>query len=724
MINDHLDDLTSQIKLYKTLVDQEPEITSHYWELGLIYLLFGQEKTANETWFLGLMKNWTSGGTNTLDNLVSFLEKSARHQEKSGDPKKALQIRQKLIELSPEDLENILHVLELQLCLGQFTPEYLEECQIIEILDRFEEEFLDTDLLIRVILAVLDFPTVISVDLLEASLPLLLNKTNWLEAVMGLANKMAYDHQRPSYAADIAQICLKFSPNNIYILNGLLKYYQSNNSEALLVSTAWNLYNALISQPQQITYECYFLSRILLALLKGNSWLEIKVIVKQFQLITEELTRIPEVKLDEFLYSKFWALGFPLLYLFDDPVNNRLFFNWSAKIFQFNLTINISKPQLEFNTIREINQPLKIGYIAHTLRKHSVGWLSRWLFNYHHKQDFQLFFYLLGQVDDELTENWIYPNAYKVANFGRNFQEVIDEIIKDKVNILVDLDSLTNNITAQVMSSKAAPIQVTWLGSDASGLPAIDYFIVDPYVVTNDAQNYYQETLWTLPQTYLAVDGFEIGKMTLTRQKINVTEDAIVYLSVQNKIKSNPAILRLQLQIIKAVPKSIFLIKGGSDNNSIRELIYTISQELDLNFQCIKFLPLDPDEETHRANLAIADIVLDTYPYNGATTTLETLWMGIPLVTRVGEQFAARNSYAFLRQVGVSEGIAWTDQEYIDWGVRFGLETDLRIKVKKKLQSARWTSPLWQAETFTREMEKAYQQMWQNYCLSQQQQEF
>jgi predicted O-linked N-acetylglucosamine transferase (SPINDLY family) len=113
--------------------------------------------------------------------------------------------------------------------------------------------------------------------------------------------------------------------------------------------------------------------------------------------------------------------------------------------------------------------------------------------------------------------------------------------------------------------------------------------------------------------------------------------------------------------------------------------------------------------------LAIADVVLDTYPYNGATTTLETLWREIPLLTRVGEQFAARNSYAFLQQVGVTEGIAWTDEDYINWGVRLGLEPALRDQVKAKLKAAKTDSPLWQAEKFTREMEKAYQQMLQIY---------
>ena len=111
-------------------------------------------------------------------------------------------------------------------------------------------------------------------------------------------------------------------------------------------------------------------------------------------------------------------------------------------------------------------------------------------------------------------------------------------------------------------------------------------------------------------------------------------------------------------------------------------------------------------------------MILDTYPYNGATTTLETLWMGIPLVTRVGEQFAARNSYTFMTNVGIKEGIAWTAEEYIEWGIKLGTDKSLRQKIALDLKTARHTSRLWDAQTFTREMEHAYSEMWQHYAHS------
>jgi predicted O-linked N-acetylglucosamine transferase (SPINDLY family) len=99
-------------------------------------------------------------------------------------------------------------------------------------------------------------------------------------------------------------------------------------------------------------------------------------------------------------------------------------------------------------------------------------------------------------------------------------------------------------------------------------------------------------------------------------------------------------------------------------------------------------------------------------------TTLDVLWMGIPLVTKVGQQWASRNSYTFMTYAGISEGIAWSDEEYIQWGIKLGMDEELRKKIAVQLQASRQTSPIWNARQFTKEVESAYRQMWQIYCES------
>ena len=132
----------------------------------------------------------------------------------------------------------------------------------------------------------------------------------------------------------------------------------------------------------------------------------------------------------------------------------------------------------------------------------------------------------------------------------------------------------------------------------------------------------------------------------------------------------------------------------------------------------IRFIPSYPPA-IYRANLAIADIILDTYPFNGAVTVLDSLWQNISLVTRVGQQYHARQGYSFFKKnLGIEEGIAWTDQKYIEWGIKFGNSGKLREKIRQQLQQSKFNSSLWNTEQFTRDMEKAYQQMWQIYLKS------
>jgi predicted O-linked N-acetylglucosamine transferase (SPINDLY family) len=234
-------------------------------------------------------------------------------------------------------------------------------------------------------------------------------------------------------------------------------------------------------------------------------------------------------------------------------------------------------------------------------------------------------------------------------------------------------------------------------------------------VLPEDAQNYYSEKIWRLPQTYIAVDGFEVAVSNIRRDQLDIPNDAIIYFTAQRGYKYNPDTAKLQLQILKEVPNSYFLIKGMADQESLKTFYAEIAESVGVDCDRLKLLPLSPTEAIHRANLAIADVVLDTYPYNGATTTMETLWMGIPMVTRVGEQFAARNSYTMMINAGITEGIAWTDEEYVEWGIKLGRYENLRQQIAWKLRKNRQTAPLWNGKQFTHEMENAYEQMWQKY---------
>jgi predicted O-linked N-acetylglucosamine transferase (SPINDLY family) len=184
--------------------------------------------------------------------------------------------------------------------------------------------------------------------------------------------------------------------------------------------------------------------------------------------------------------------------------------------------------------------------------------------------------------------------------------------------------------TYEVMCYKPAPLQITWLGWDASGCPAIDYYIADPHVLPADADDYYLSKIWRLPHTYLAIDGFESIVPTRKRADYDLPADAIVYLCNQKSYKHHPDILRLQMQIIKAVPNSYLLVKLCLRQTFLVESYEALAKDVGIDMDRLRFVEFDPLEVGSRANLTLADVVLDTFPYNGATTTLETLWMNIP----------------------------------------------------------------------------------------------
>ncbi|MBC1257472.1 O-linked N-acetylglucosamine transferase, SPINDLY family protein, partial [Trichormus variabilis V5] len=373
---------------------------------------------------------------------------------------------------------------------------------------------------------------------------------------------------------------------------------------------------------------------------------------------------------------------------------------------------------LERRKQERTNNKIRIGYLSYCLKSHSVGWLARWLFEHHDRSKFEINAYFINTNPDlDPLHEW-YLSKVDKAYKSTNTSELAEQIYQDEIDILIDLDSITLDISCEVIGMKPAPVQVTWLGWDASGSPSVDYFIADPYVLPESAQEYYKEKIWRLPQSYIAVDGFEVSVPTVTREELDIPHDAVVYLCGQRGFKRHPDITRLQLKIIKEVPNSYFLIKGISDEDSIKLFFDGLADEEGVDTSRLRFLPIVMSESIHRANLDIADIVLDTYPYNGATTTLETLWMCIPMVTRVGEQFAARNSYTMMMNAGITEGIAWTDDEYIEWGVRLGKDEALRQQIAWKLRQSRKTSPLWNGKQFTREMEKAFTQMWEIYTSS------
>jgi predicted O-linked N-acetylglucosamine transferase (SPINDLY family) len=720
-------DYDQAVQLFERLITITPERVDHYWSLGLAHLLSGNETEAQFTWNTVLINADDEQINTWIAELFSVLQTEAEQQESVGETQLAWSIRHQMREIAPTEIHNLLHLLRLTIQLDRVTLEDFQALEITLLLQSESFPNLDINLLLKVVTDILEYAfehssvqefTEACVAHIPAPEALI---QHFLPKVRQYSNCHTVYHDNLSCYC--LELCLRLAPDDRRILHELSTAYGTTGQYAAAINISKRYLELCQTLPEQITANGLLINRTLRT---GASWQESRSLYEYHQDLIRELLVEHTSHPDNALELSIPCVTGLLTYYFEDaPVTQRPLQNQLARLIQTDLHFHAKSSVEQFQKRRSISlqktsAKLKIGYISNCMRQHSVGWLARWLFEHHDRDRFEIYTYHIHQSQvTPFTERWFVSNAFRSAQFDGGCLGIAKHIHEiDQVDILIDLDSITSDYTYGIMALKPAPVQVTWLGYDASGLPAIDYFIADPYVLPESAQSYYSEEIWRLPNTYIAVDGFEVGIPTLRRDHLGIPADAIVYLSAQQGCKRHPDNVRAQLQIIREVPDSYLLIKGLSNDELLKQSMIETAASMGVEVERLRFLPRDPDEQTHRANLAIADIVLDTSPYNGATTTMETLWMGIPMVTLVGQQFAARNSYGMMMNAGVTEGIAWTEEEYIKWGIRLGKESALRQQITWKLQKSRMTSPLWNGSQFAREMEKAYTQMWQQYLAS------
>jgi predicted O-linked N-acetylglucosamine transferase (SPINDLY family) len=703
------DDDSKTIEILEREILDHPALMVNYWYLGLAYLLRGDEETAQLVWLGAISSQEDEELENNVKELVEILSAEAHKLAQANQFRDAWLIRHHIRELTPQNLTNLLYIAELSLRLEEFVEESLEELGTLEFLEK-NIDFVDISLLTSVFEKILTFPSKQAVEFAKICLGWSKSPQEWVEIVISAAANSAFQKRLVLYAIALIELCLKRDPRHMVSLGYLPRFYADEKRYVEAIEAARNFYRQCLTIETQFFANCILLQ----VLMRAGDWTNVPEVSLRHKSLISGLLADQSTKLSLYVIQFLIVNTGSFLYLQDDLKENRWLQNQAGQLFMKNIKANAPnavKPIVI--KLKDKKKRLKIGYIASTLKDHSVGWLCRWLFKYHDHEKFEINAYLVQQrPDNAFFQTWFATQFEQVKFLPDDIGEAVNIIRSDNLDILVDLDSITLDFTCTVMSLKPAPIQVTWLGCDASGLPSIDYFIADPYVLPDNAQDHYQENVWRLPQTYIAVDGFESDVPTLRRSDLDIPEDAVIYWSSQVGPKRNPHMVRLQMKILRAVPKGYFLIKGSADQEIIQDFFIKIAEDESVSSERLRFLPMMENEYIHRANLQLADVALDTYPYNGATTTLEILWAGIPLVTRVGSTFSSRNSYAFLKNVGVEEGISWTDEEYIEWGTRLGQEGSLRQQISWKLKQSRHTSPLWNAKLFTHEMENAYRQMW------------
>ncbi|NER37342.1 MAG: tetratricopeptide repeat protein [Oscillatoria sp. SIO1A7] len=361
------------------------------------------------------------------------------------------------------------------------------------------------------------------------------------------------------------------------------------------------------------------------------------------------------------------------------------------------------------------NAQLKIGFISAHFHRHPVTWCSADVIAELSQISPQLYFYLTQDTKiDDLTDTIakvatkFYRQEVKQAG-TINSSALLEEIQQDDLDILVDIDSITVNVHADLLYCQPARACISWLGFEAPYISANNYFLADWHTHPVGIEGDYREQLLRMPDSFMAVAGFDVAPAEpfSLRQSMRIGLEQIVYLCVAPATKLNPELVAAQISILKQVPDSLLLYKGRGEPAGIQRLYWEACETIGVSWSRIKFIDLTKTEEEHRTIYRVADVLLDSYPYNGGSHNLEALWFELPVVTRAGEQFLARMAYSFLKTLSISEGIAWSWEEYVEWGVRLGQERELRQAIRDRLVRSKQPdnlSPLWNPQKFARDL--------------------
>jgi predicted O-linked N-acetylglucosamine transferase (SPINDLY family) len=695
-----------------------------HWLYGLALLLNGQEEDAQSTWMMAMMEGSEEQVADWLVELIDTLDRNATFQEQRDNLGWTSLIRHHIRDIAPDNYGNVLKIIKIELVQELFTIDSFLEFRILDILNSeilapvFSEW---KELLLEILELYLNVALAHEVTTkFTAAIRPHLSSEDFIRVVFNNAVPIGHLRHLPKLAVELLDLCLELNSEDTEVLIHLSEMLMLSHNHHRAIEIGQKIL-CCASDPITKVLGSYYL-------------LKARLYAGDDRIATLDAAREHEFNLNALIEDEsVWSYAEArhlissvhlLTYVSDHPQKYRVIQNQIVHRCENSIRLHWKKHCHRYADVtakkksiadQKAGKPLRIGYICSCLYNHSVGWLARTLIHHHDTKKFNIYIYAINTPESVHPVKAFYQHATSnYRNCGIESGVIADLIYEDQIDILIDLDSITRDTVCTVMALKPARIQATWMGWDAVGMSSIDYYIADNYSLPENAQDYYTEKIWRLPKTFLAIDGFEVGIPTVSRRDLDIPEDAIVFLNPQRGFKLTPEVLKLQLQILSATPNSYLLLKGIAEE-SLQQSLGQLAKEVGVSLDRLRPIPYAPSEEIHRANLAIADVIFDTFPYNGATTTMEALWMERPIVTLVGQQFSARNSYTMMMNAGITEGISWTPEEYVAWGIRLGTEPELRQQVAWKLRQGKKSAPLWNGKAFAQQMEAAYTEMYQIY---------
>ncbi|MBT8609168.1 tetratricopeptide repeat protein [Polynucleobacter paneuropaeus] len=359
-------------------------------------------------------------------------------------------------------------------------------------------------------------------------------------------------------------------------------------------------------------------------------------------------------------------------------------------------------------------QKIRVGYFSADYRKHPTAHLTAELFEPHDRSLFELYaFSFRDPAQDDSMRKRIktaFDHFYEVEY--KSDQEIAQLARDSEIDIAIDLGGHTQFARSGVFACRAAPIQVNYLGYPGTmGAPYIDYIVADPTLIPEANQGFYTEKIVYLPNTYQPNDRKrQIAPKQFSKSELGLPEQGFIFSCFNNNFKINPQVFDSWARILTQVPGSILWLL--EDNHKAKENLQkeAIARGIDKD-RLIFASRLETSE--HLARHALADLFLDTFPYNAHTTASDALWAGLPVLTLIGQSFAARVAASLLNAIDLSELITHTQAEYESLAIELATHPERLAQIKQKLQIHRLTKPLFDTPRYTKNIEAAYAQMYE-----------
>jgi len=364
---------------------------------------------------------------------------------------------------------------------------------------------------------------------------------------------------------------------------------------------------------------------------------------------------------------------------------------------------------------RDPDRRLRLGIVSPNFGHHPVGHFLIRALERLDRQAAEVTCYCDRTIDDDLTTRFRATAAAWRDVFGWTDEQLAEQIRADQVDILFDLAGHTSDNRLLVFARKPAPIQITWIGYEGTtGLSAMDCLLADRYIAPEGSELHYRERVLRMPDGYVCYDPPEqaspVGPLPALAQ------GHVTFGSFNNPAKITPEVVKVWAEILCRLPRARLVLKYWALGNAsvvhrYRELFANRGVEPGR----LTLLPPSSFADYLTAYGQI-DIALDPFPFSGSATTCEALWMGLPVITCPGETFASRHGLTHLSNIGLTEMIARSPEDYVELAVRLAGDLAGLSRIRAGLRRQVAESPLCDGKRFAENLLSLLRDVWRDWC--------